>query len=34
MFLRVSYFIEAKELKKQLQTKDGHFSLQGLFVVI
>jgi hypothetical protein len=31
MFLRVFYFIQVKELKMWLPTKDGHFSPKEIF---
>jgi hypothetical protein len=30
MFLRVSYFIQVKQIKKCLQAKDGHFFTIGI----
>jgi hypothetical protein len=32
--LRVSNFIQVKEVKLNLQAKDGHFSAQGIFIMI
>jgi hypothetical protein len=34
VILRVSNFIHVKEVKTSLQVKDGHFSAQGIFIMI
>jgi hypothetical protein len=34
VIMMVFYFLQIKELKKLLKTKDGHFSPQGTFIMI
>jgi hypothetical protein len=34
VILRVCYFLQVKVVKMSLQAKDGHFSAQGILIMI